>query len=98
MSDYLAHLAENRRLATLRVLASAPAHTLNDSVLQTALERLGHVVSRDQIRTDLAWLAEQLLVELETVESVTVARLRQRGLDVAEGRAVAPGVKKPGPR
>ena len=99
MTDYLEHLAEDRRLAILRVLAEAQGYAANDSVLHTALWRLGHVVSRDQIKTDIAWLAEQGLVGREMVEgSVHVVTLTQRGQDVAEGIVTQPGIKRPSPR
>lgn len=91
-------LAEDRRLVLLRFLDEAPARALNTSVLHTALDAYGHVVSRDQVETDAAWLAEQGLISLESVGPVRVATLTGRGSDVAQGRAVVPGVKRPGPR
>lgn len=90
-------LTEDRRLVVLRFLAEDPGYRLNTAVLRTALDAYGHSVSRDQVDTDCAWLAEQGLVELEQVGPVQVACLTGRGLDVAQGRAVAPGVKRPGP-
>jgi hypothetical protein len=57
----------------------------------------GHTASLDQVRTDLAWLAEQGLVSSRTTADVTIATLTARGVDVATGRAVQPGVKKPMP-
>ena len=57
----------------------------------------GHEVSLDALRTDLAWLAEQALVEVEDGAKVVFGTLTQRGLDVAEGRAKVPGVTRPGP-
>ena len=99
MTDYLAHVAEDRRLVILKILEEAPGYKANDSVVRTALERFGHVASRDQVRGDLAWLAEQGLVAVERVAAqVQVASLTERGHDVAAGRAAVPGVKKPGPR
>lgn len=91
-------LTEDRRLVILRVLAETPAYSLNGSILHEVLERYGHRVSRDQVRTDLAWLAEQDLVEVEVIaDQLHVATLRQRGLDVAQGRASVPGVRRPAP-
>lgn len=95
---YRDHLEQDRRLVILRVLVESPGYRANDSVIHTALEAYGHSVSRDQARTDIAWLAEQGLISTEEIgDGVTVATLSQRGEDVAAGRAVAPGVKKPAP-
>lgn len=95
-------LSEDRRLVILRLLSAAPEYTANAFVLRPGLEAVGHAMSTDQLATELAWLAEQGLVELEavagvTMAGVTVARLTQRGADVAAGRAVTPGVKRPEP-
>lgn len=89
--------AENRRCALLRFLADDPDYSLNTSILQTVLEAIGHGVSRDQIDTDAAWLEEQGLVDREDLGGIVVVKLTRRGLDVAAGRTVAPGVKRPGP-
>ncbi|WP_041725535.1 VpaChn25_0724 family phage protein [Megalodesulfovibrio gigas] len=91
-------LTEDRRLVILRFLSEAQGWHLNTAVLHTALDNYAHSVSRDQVETDAAWLAEQGLVTVEAVGPVRVATLTDRGLDVAEGRAVVPGVKRPGPR
>lgn len=87
----------DRRLVILRCLNEDPGYSLNESVLQSMLEALGHNVSRDRIRTDLAWLAEQGLCTIAEVVSVQVARITDRGIDVATGRTLVPGVKRPRP-
>ena len=91
-------LASDRRLVILRFLHEDAGYALNTSVLQAALDSIGHAVSRDCVETDCAWLEEQGLVTLERIESVTVVRLTPRGDDVATGRAYVPGVKRPRPR
>lgn len=88
---------EDRRLRILLILFGAPGYTANPAVLLALLPELGHIVSEDRVRTDLAWLAEQGLLEITSDESLMVARLRERGADVAEGRAVVPGVSRPHP-
>lgn len=90
-------LSEDRRLVILRLLSAAPEYTLNAFVLRPGLEAVGHGISADQLATELVWLAEQGLVELEAVVNVAVARLTSRGADVAAGRVVTPGVKRPEP-
>lgn len=88
-------IASDQRLVILRALADQ-SYALNDSVLQTVLDEFGHKLSRDALRTELAWLAEQQLVTLETVGGrITVATLTERGADVAAGRSKVPGVRRP---
>jgi len=98
MNGFAELMDADRRLVILRTLEEDAGYRLNESVIQSCLQALGHDVSRDRVRTDLQWLAEQGLVELETVVSVLVATLTQRGSDAACGRAVVPGVKRPRPR
>lgn len=86
------------RLAVLRALAGAAQHTANDSVLSTEMDRLGLPVTRDQLRTQLGWLEEQGLVRLNRpTENLIVVMLRERGADVAIGRAHVEGVQRPSP-
>lgn len=93
--DFATHLAEDRRLVILRVLLESAAFTANEFILQRMLEALGHVVSIDRVRSDMAWLSEQGLITVDTVGGVQIAKLTGRGDDVANGRAVQPGVKRP---
>ena len=93
--SFAAILAEDRRLAIL-LLLEGEGGAVNESVMQVALDALGHRVARDTVRVEFAWLAEQGLVKVETVaDRVQVARLTGRGEDVANGRARVPGVKRP---
>ena len=94
--NFSAHLTEDRRLVLLRLLAELPVYRANSSVLNVALERFGHATTRDQVRTELRWLEEQGLVSIEDMGPVLVATATERGLDVARGRAVVPGVARPG--
>jgi hypothetical protein len=91
------HLTEDRRLVLLRLLADAPGYAANESILLEAVESFGHRPSRDALRADLAWLAEQGLVTIEEVATVMIATVTRRGGDVAFGRAVVPGVRRPEP-
>ena len=92
-------IVKNRRLAILRFLSEEPDFAMNTSVLQGALRQIGHGVSRDTVEGDCAWLEEQGLVEVKTLEiPVTVVRITVRGLDVASGMAAHPGVDRPLPR
>jgi DNA-binding transcriptional ArsR family regulator len=88
---------EERRLVILRLLAEDSDYSTNSSLLERGLELYALSVSRDRLHTELVWLAEQGLITAEPVKSVMVVKLTQRGLDVANGRAQVPGVKRPGP-
>lgn len=91
------YATEDRRLSILLVLKESGGYRCNEYLLRTALDALGHAVSGDRLMTDLAWLNEQGLIALDTVGGVAVATLNSRGLDVACGRTVVPGVKRPLP-
>ena len=86
----------DRRLVLLKGLESAAQYRANAYLLRHFADSVGHVVSADRIEQDLAWLKEQGLITLET-QPITVATLTERGLDVATGRAVVPGVQRPAP-
>lgn len=96
--DYKELITSDIRLVVLRALAEDEGYSLNESVIQSILGVFGHRVSRDRVKTELAWLKEQGLVRIETVVTVQVATITSRGLDVANGSVVVPGVKRPGPR
>lgn len=99
MKPFAERLREDRRLLLLRLLTESNAYRSNSGVLHTTLYALGVAASRDDVRTDLAWLAEQGLVRLEDVAaSVDVVSLTPRGHDVAQGHAHVPGVSRPEPR
>lgn len=87
-------LDSDQRLVILRSLLEC-GDSANESVMQTCLQAYGHSVSRDVVRTHLAWLAEQRLVALRDVAGCYVVSITGRGDDVANGLAVVPGVKKP---
>lgn len=95
-SKYAQTLSEDRRLVILRVLSEMPAYKANSSVIYSLLSNWGHSPSRDQVKNDLRWLEEQELVQVEEVATVFLATLTERGQDVAQGRAVVHGVKRPG--
>lgn len=88
-------IQRDRRLRVLLTLAQAPAWVCNESVLKSVLRKLGHVVSTDLLRTELSWLQEQGLIDLEQASDLYVVRLLQRGQDVAYGASPQPGVASP---
>ena len=93
--SFAEYLRKGVRLVALRVLSETPGFRANSSVLFNLLDQFGHAVTRDQVKTELRWLSEQGLVELDEAGSVLVAKLTERGQDVAEGRAVVDGVARP---
>ncbi len=103
MAGFAQLLSEDRRLVILRVLSEDQHYSANDSVLKKVLERIGHAMSRDQVRGELQWLEDQRLVTVERLSAgaspgeVWVAHLTEDGADVARGRPY-PGVARPSPR
>ncbi|PWG62845.1 VpaChn25_0724 family phage protein [Spiribacter halobius] len=91
------HAARDQRLVILQALEEDAGYSHNEHVLRSVLRAFGHAVSRDALRSQLAWLAEQGLIELEESSGVQVASLTPRGEDVATGAARVPGVARPRP-
>ena len=96
--NYRDAITSDRRLLLLRLLNEAPGYGGNEAILRAALEGFGHHASRDQVRTDLAWLEEQDLVTTQNMADIIVATITPRGADVATGRSVVPGVRRPSPK
>lgn len=95
--NFSALLDADIRLVVLRTLAEDSDYSQNEYVLGDVLALFGHRVSRDKLRTELAWLAEQSLITIEETGGVMVTRLTSRGADVACGAGTCPGVKRPRP-
>lgn len=91
-------LIQDQRLVILRTLTET-GFDANESILSSGLEMYGHRISRDLLRNHLNWLEEQGLVRIERLTNgYMVATITARGADVAEGRVVIDGVKRPRPR
>lgn len=86
-------MSAERRRAVLSALGVAAGHRLPLAALLLQLDLIGYAVSADRLRTDLAWSAEQGLLQF----AGDVATLTERGVDVACGRARLPGVGRPLP-
>jgi len=91
-------ITEDIRLVILRSLEEISDYSLNESVLHSVLGAFGHHVSRDRVRTEMDWLAEQGLITIETISDIKIAALTSRGEDAACGRSTVSGVKRPSPR
>lgn len=96
MTHYSEFLREDIRLVMLRLLSEMVGYRANSSVLAMGLDKYGHALSRDQVKTELHWLAEQGALTVTDVGPVLVATLTERGQDIAAGRARVPGIKRPG--
>lgn len=88
---------EDRRLVILILLLQSDQYSANEHLIRSMLDAWAHNIGRDLMRSELAWLAEQGLVQVSTLSDLQVAKLTGRGKDVAEGRTIVPGVKKPEP-
>ena len=78
-------------------LANSPGYSANEYSIEAVLEDMGHPVSHDLLRGEIAWLAEQQLISTSQVGGVTIAKITQRGLDIARGKAMHPDVQRPRP-
>lgn len=96
MNEYEEHLAEDRRLVILRLLNEVSGHQANESVLETSLAALGHVVSRKKVRNDIRYLIDHgCVTDSWFGGKVQVVKLSRRGQDVATGKDFVEGIKKP---
>lgn len=95
MTDFSEHLARSARLIILRALAAETSRTLNEVVLQGALETFGINRHRGYVRTQINVLADLGAVQLRQAGSVSIAVLTQTGLDHVESRTVIDGVDRP---
>jgi DNA-binding GntR family transcriptional regulator len=87
----------HRRRIVLDALRQDADYSINESLLRGVLRQFGFSVSRDLMRTDLAWLVEQGLITSSETGGVLVARITNRGDDVASGCIIVPGVARPEP-
>lgn len=96
--SYAQKVREHVRVTILRLLEEDPNYTMNDSMITDMMPEYGFSQSRDQVRTELAWLREQGLVSYDNDAGIIIATLTERGADAALGRTTVPGVKRPAPR
>lgn len=99
MSDeFTAHWRKHLRITILRLMLPAPGYRLNESLLHGQLPSRGFSIARDQVRTEMAWLAQQGLVHVDDLDGLLVAELSLQGVDVANGHATHPDVQRPSPK
>ncbi len=95
--SYADVLTADRRLCILRLVSASPNWRVSAAPIAAALPQFGHAISHDTLTADLFWLDEQRLIDLSEIGGLLVATGRQRGVDVANGVARHPGVRRPGP-
>lgn len=94
-SAFEKYLTEDRRLVILMILAQSAGYACNEHLLRQVLSSQAHNVSKDRLRSDLAWLKEQDLITVEDIGGTLVAKAGDRGVDVSKGLVIVPGVKRP---
>lgn len=94
---YAESVAADRRLLILKALRAANGYTASGMLLRAFLSSFGREVSSDLIAGELAWLAEMSLISLRAEAGQHIATITSRGLDVCQGVAQTPGVRRPEP-
>ena len=88
----------NRRIIALQALEQDPKYELSTQMLQRVLDHFAHAISAAAVDALVDWLTESGLVTVRDLgQGIRVARLTQRGVDVAQGRTRVSGVDRPPP-
>jgi hypothetical protein len=99
VNDYRQAVIEDLRLVILRVLAKTDGNRANSSILQTAVNHVGHNATREQVDTECRTLEQLGAVAIEDLGAggppVLVVTLTQRGEDHVARRVQLAGVKRP---
>lgn len=100
MTDYRQTVIEDLRLVVLRVLSKTDGNRANTSILQTAVNHVGHDATRDQVDTECRHLEQLGAVAIEDLGGtggppVLVVTLTQRGEDHVARRVQLAGVNRP---
>lgn len=88
-------VAEHQRLLILLMLEQDAGYSHNETVLKTGLAAMGHAISSTGLHAILDWLSDAGLVTISEMDAVgKIAKITDRGLDVALGRTVVTGVAR----
>ena len=98
MSNYEHTLSKHRRLAILRHLEICREYTCNAAILQDVVNEVGVTSTRDQVVTDIAWLAENGFAKHEDNGVFVVVQATKRGVEIAQGIALHPDIQRPSPK
>jgi len=88
---------EHRLLTILTLLKDDPDYKIDFQLLQASLKLVGFGVSSVVLMSDLTMLEEMQLISTSNMAGITLAILRNRGVDVADGVTVVPGIARPRP-
>lgn len=93
--SYQDKMREAWRLELLKLLNSLPSYKAGQYFLYECMTS-GELPppSADQVETELHWLKDQGYVDLTAVANMQEAKITQRGIDIAKGLAIAPGVAR----
>jgi len=111
MSRFAQVVNADARLVILKSLLLSPSGQMNETLIDEALRRFGHNRTREWVRQQLRFLADQGAVVLQEAwrdvvstgnvknepGSVLVATITRAGLDHLERKAFIEGVKVPRP-
>ena len=98
MTTFAGRIAATLRLVVLQVLAAAAKEgvpDLNDAILRSAASDFGPTPDIGQMEQAVDWLASKELVAVRRVGEFRVVSLTDLGGDVAAGRVVLEGVRRP---
>lgn len=97
MNSWVQAEQERYRLDVLRLLEGTGGYEANHRTIAAALRTRGHHQPADAQADALHWLAGRGLLGTREEAGFVVARLTDRGADVAAGRETVPGVARPMP-
>ena len=84
-------MREMMRFVMLRLVNGASRNT-NSSILSMQLNGAGYSNTRDQVKSEIRWLEQQGLLDVEEVDSVLIVSITERGEDVANGLSKVDGI------
>jgi len=92
--SYAENVTAARRLAILLALYFSAGYTLPRPALRSQVALTGYIASSTKMAAEIYWLIEMELIEPLELDAV---RLTSRGEDIALGRSLTPGVRRPSP-
>jgi hypothetical protein len=91
--SYPQHLSSTVRLKMLQMLRKSGV-SCNHELMQIALESMGLRLSIDQVKAEMQFLADVRCASLLNVGHLMVIDILDKGIDVAKGLSVVPGIDR----
>lgn len=85
------------RTTILRILDAQPGYRMNSRVLDQVMVDMALSSTHEELRGILAWLEQEGMITIQSVQDVIVATLRELGADVARGRTLHRDIERPSP-